>query len=271
MRIHHLNCGTMCPVGGKLLPSVLPAEVICHCLLIEAPNGLVLVDAGLGDHDLKDPTRLGAMRHLLNASGDRGEAAVNQVKALGFDPSDVRHVVLTHMDLDHAGGVADFPHATVHVWIDELEAARARSSITDKSRYRPAQWDLHANWRTHQLADGEGWNGFEAVRDIEGLPPELLLVPLPGHSAGHMGVAVDTGERWLFHCGDAFYDGREIRGERANPGLALFQRLSNLDPRLAAHNRQRVYELGRTRDDVDVFCAHDPAALRHFTGNPDLR
>lgn len=266
MRIHHLNCGTMCPVGGRLFPSIFPADIVCHCMLIEAPDGLVLVDAGLGAADLKDPSRLGVMRHLLNNTGDPAESALHQVRAVGFQPADVRHIVLTHMDLDHAGGVADFPHATVHVWAEELDAARHRRTPTERSRYRPAQWELHANWKTHRLADGEAWMGFDAVRAMDGLPPELLLVPLPGHTAGHLGVALDVGDRWLFHCGDAFYDERELLGRRPNPGLGLFQRLVNVDNELAMHNRDRVYELGRTRDDVEVFCAHDPVSFARLRG-----
>lgn len=264
MRIHHLNCGTMCPIGGRLLPSVFPHEIVCHCLLIETDSGLVLVDAGLGRKDLRERERLGALRYLLSSTGDPAEAAVEQVRAKGFDPADVRHIVLTHMDLDHAGGVADFPHATVHVWADELDAARSRRTFSEQNRYRPAQWDLHANWMTHRLDDGEAWYGFDAVRQIDGLPPELLLVPLPGHTAGHMGVAVDIGERWLFHCGDAFYDGRELEQAGANPTLKLFQRLANENNRLAAANRLRVYELGRERDEIDVFCAHDPVPFRRL-------
>ncbi|WP_223281445.1 MBL fold metallo-hydrolase [Streptomyces antnestii] len=42
---------------------------------------------------------------------DTGETAVRQVAALGYDIEDVRHIVLTHLDLDHAGGLRDFPPA----------------------------------------------------------------------------------------------------------------------------------------------------------------
>jgi len=42
------------------------------------------------------------------------------------------------------------------------------------------------------------------VRALPGARDDVLLIPLPGHSRGHCGVAVKTGEGWLLHCGDAY-------------------------------------------------------------------
>jgi glyoxylase-like metal-dependent hydrolase (beta-lactamase superfamily II) len=52
------------------------------------------------------------------------ETAVRQIEELGFGAADVRHIVLTHFDLDHIGGLADFPDAEVH-----LTAGEARGSV----------------------------------------------------------------------------------------------------------------------------------------------
>ena len=61
MRVHHLNCGCMCPVGGKLFDgfsSGLTASLVCHCLLIETDgHGLVLVDTGFGSCDVLEPRK----------------------------------------------------------------------------------------------------------------------------------------------------------------------------------------------------------------------
>ena len=60
-------------------------------------------------------------------------------------------------------------------------------------RFRPQQWErTRANWRVYPTGGGERWIGFEAVRDLEGVPPEFLLVPLIGHTFGHAGVASST-------------------------------------------------------------------------------
>ena len=66
----------MCPWAGKKFPSLFPAEIACHCLLIETNSGLILVDTGLGTLDLKDPRRLGSMSRLLGISNDCSDAAL---------------------------------------------------------------------------------------------------------------------------------------------------------------------------------------------------
>lgn len=107
MRIHHLNCGSMTTPGGR---------IVCHVLLCETANGLVLVDAGFGLDDVRDPKRrLGLSAKLLGAKLDESETAIRQVEALGYQPGDVRDIVITHFDLDHVGGLSDFPDARVHV------------------------------------------------------------------------------------------------------------------------------------------------------------
>ena len=63
-------------------------------------------------------------------------------------------------------------------------------------RCRPAQWGETGTWRTDAVA-GESWMDMPAVRTLDGLPPEVLPIPLAGHTAGHCGVAVETGEGWL--------------------------------------------------------------------------
>lgn len=144
MTIHHLDCASMCPVGGRLLlgsGGLLTGRMVAHCLLVESSDGLTLVDTGFGTADVADPHRLGRpflamMRPRLSPA----RTALHQVRALGYRPEDVRHIVLTHLDLDHAGGLADFPQAQVHVFAEELRAARARATRGERDRYRPAQW-----------------------------------------------------------------------------------------------------------------------------------
>ena len=51
---------------------------------------------------------------------------------------------------------------------------------------------------------GERWYGFDCVRDLEGVGPDVLMVPLLGHTLGHAGVAVRRDDGWLFYAGDAY-------------------------------------------------------------------
>lgn len=271
MRVHHFNAGTMRPFGGRLIDGraglLRRAELVCHCLLVEAGNELVLVETGMGTRAATRSDWLGkSFMRLTGARPRLEESALAQVKRLGFDPADVRHVVLTHLDLDHAGGLVDFPHATVHVYAEELRALQSPIGRPEELRYRKVQFAHGPQWSSY--ADfGEPWSGFDAVRELKGLPPEILLIPLAGHTRGHAGVAIDTGERWLLHAGDSYFHHREIDPVRPYIplGLKLFEaRVQTVPgPRLA--NQRRLRQLAGTGE-VDIFTAHDPVDLRRFDG-----
>src|SRR5258708_39014912 len=111
------------------------------------------------------------------------------VERLGYRQDDVRHIVDTHLDLDHAGGLADFPWASVHVFRDELDAAFAPKGSSKVCGYRPVQWEHGPKWAPRE-PDGERWFGFDAVSVLDAARAEILLVPIAGHSEGHCGVAV---------------------------------------------------------------------------------
>jgi glyoxylase-like metal-dependent hydrolase (beta-lactamase superfamily II) len=266
MRVHHLNGLTMCPWLGKSLVNHR-GHMVCHCLLIESRNGLIVVDTALGSDDLADPARrLGRGFMLVGPQllPDRTIAA--QVMQRGFRVEDVRHVVLTHLDVDHAGGIGDFPQAEVHASGTEIDAALSPRTLIERERYRSAQWAHGPRWVRHPDA-GERWNGFEAVRCIAD-DPDLLLVPLFGHTRGHCGVAVRTAEGWLLHAGDAYFHQREMGDPpRCSPGLAAFQRLVATDNAARLHNQGRLRDLARGGL-VKVFCAHDPDELSAQVGVP---
>lgn len=275
MRVHHLNCASFCPFGGRLIDGSIrvlrEARLVTHTLLIETDRGLVLVDSGLGLDDVAHPrARLGrAFLGLFRPRLDPAETAARQVEWLGFRRADVRHVVLTHLDADHAGGLADFPAATVHVHGAELYAATIRASALERRRYRPVHWAHGPRWRTYDL-HGDTWFGFEAVRQLDGLPPEILLVPLPGHTRGHCGVAVRDELGWLLHAGDAYFFHGEVHEAvpRCPPALATFQRMVEIDPVARRHNRERLRELVRRHaGEVRVFSAHDPGELDQARGS----
>ncbi|MFC4061198.1 MBL fold metallo-hydrolase [Planomonospora corallina] len=251
MKVHHLNCGTMTP---PLMP-----RMVAHCLLIETAHDLVLVDTGfaLGE-DRLEPFFLRTSRPRL----DPAESAVRQVEGLGLDPGDVRHIVLTHLDPDHAGGLRDFPHARVHLHAAELAAATHPSGgVAQRRRYLPAQWSHGPDWALYDDA-GDDLYGLRA-RPLDGLEG-VALVPLAGHTRGHSGVAVDTGDGWLLHAGDAYwFHGEIFTPPHCPPALRLAQRFIAVDHARRLANLARLRELpGRVR----VFSAHDAAELARCTG-----
>lgn len=243
--------------------------LVDHCLLIETRNGLVLVDTGFGLDTIRDPGKsLGANRFLLGAKLAESETAIRQIQALGYDPRDVRHIILTHLDMDHAGGLADFPEATIHIHGPEFRAATATPTRSEKVRYRAVQWAHGPKWMVNEVDGGEDWFGFRSVRDLPGLPSEILVVPLAGHTRGHAGVAVDTGQGWLLHAGDSFFVESSIHPEQ--PVTPLFWKLYERGSVLGdayRENQRRLRELQRLHGhQVTIINSHDGVVFARAAG-----
>lgn len=270
MRVHHLDCGCMCPVGGALFDGFsrgLMAHLSCHCLLIETDaHGLVLVDTGFGTRDVDHPEqRLSRFfRYFNNIRLEHRYTALQQVRSLGFRPDDVRHIVLTHLDFDHAGGLEDFPGARVHVMQAEMDAAASAAGWRDTRRFRSRQWNGVKDWAFY-APDGEQWQGFDAVRTLTGgTDDDILLVPLQGHTAGHAGVAVRTADGWMLHAGDAYFYRGEVgqMSRHCTPGLRFYQRMMDHDHTQRMNNQNRLRALSVAADfKLRMFCSHDVKEL----------
>ena len=237
--------------------------LVAHVLLVEHPQGLVLVDTGFGRADHRDPSRLGAARLLLRAERDDAVTAAGAIEALGHSVDDVTDIVLTHLDLDHAGGLADFPGARVHTTATEHAAALPKPSVRDRSRYRTAQFDHGVRWEIHD-GPGDGWR--DDLTGIEVLPG-ITMVPMPGHTRGHTAVAVDSDHGLLVHAGDAVFDA-SVYTDVAPDGAPLspirllrtFEKIMAADRRRIAGNHEALGRLHGT-EGVTVFPAHDRRML----------
>src|SRR5919197_697554 len=162
MRVHHLDCCTMRPRFTKV-------ELLSHCLLLETQaHGLVLVDTGVGVDEVRAPRRLGALFGpvMQISAANEPMTALRQLEARGFRHDDVRHLVLTHLDFDHAGGLPDFPHPKVHVHAKEKDAALTQAAIAV---------DTGSGWLVH--AGDAYFHRSESVRgDTAGMPWPLRCV-----------------------------------------------------------------------------------------------
>lgn len=276
MRIHHLNCISSCPLGGRLMDGrtrsmVARGHLCCHCLLLEGERGLTLVDTGFGLRDVAAPrTRLSRFFLTLLSPEFREEmTAVRQIERLGFAASDVRDIVLTHLDFDHAGGLDDFPGARVHLLAAERDHALRQATWMDRQRYRPEQWSTREQWHVHEASAGERWFGFDCVRDLASMPGQVLMVPLIGHTFGHAGVAVRDGDRWLLLAGDAYFHHREMDLDDpwCTPGLRLYQTMLEKDRGARLKNQQRLRDLKAAHGgEIDIFSAHDTLEFERLTG-----
>lgn len=268
--VHHLNCATMCPVAGFLLGQggLGRGHMVCHCLLVETErDGLVLIDTGFGTRDVQGHTHLSfSFRTFVGPKLDEHEPAIAQLEERGYSADDVRHIVLTHLDLDHAGGLGDFPRAKVHVHAREHAAAMARKHFKERERYKTEHWSHGPAWEVY-TEDGDTWRGLPAVTRLRGVDADIGLLPMHGHTRGHSAVIVRDRDRWLVHAGDAYFHHNAIVGGRVPFGFAAFERGMQMD---AAARRASVGALRQLREsypDVAMFCAHDPNEYASYAGN----
>jgi len=263
--VRHLNSATLCPVAGFLTGQrsaglgLGRGKLICHCLVIEtARDGLVLVDTGFGTRDVAGQSGLSApFRRIAGPKLDFAETALAQIEALGHKATDVRHIVVTHLDIDHAGGLVDFPTAKVHLHAREHAAAMARTRFKERERYLASHWAHGPRWEVY-TEDGDTWRGLPAVTRLRGLDADIGLLPMHGHTRGHSAVIVAARDRWLVHAGDAYFHHTAIDGSGRVPlGLLAFERATQADPAARRASLAALRQLRERYSDIDMFSAHD--------------
>ena len=223
----------------------------------------MLVDTGFGTRDCTGATKLSrGFKLLCGPSLDVAETALAQIEALGYRARDLRHIIVTHLDVDHAGGLSDFPTARIHLHARELAAAMNRSTLRERERYVPAHWQHGPVWQVYE-EHGDTWRGLPAITRLRGLDADFALVPLHGHSRGHSAVIVRAGDRWLVHAGDAYFHRAALGDSPADVpvGFRVFERAVEIDHRARLASVAALRELHAGYADLDIFSAHDPVEL----------
>jgi glyoxylase-like metal-dependent hydrolase (beta-lactamase superfamily II) len=226
---------------------------------------LVLVDSGVSAHDMAHPLRGLGLGMAWGGGARHGTTALEHVRRLGYSAGDVTDILMTHLDKDHAGGLADFPQARVHVHADELRAGTERASFVDRQRYNPRHFAHSLQWEPYPNDNHIEWFGLEATvpADFTG---SILVVYLSGHSAGHCGIAVRTGEgKWLLHCGDAVYHPAWLSGGRPPLVIQTVETVLEHDGAARHSSREKLQAL-MSNPDVTVFCSHDRAMFEALGG-----
>jgi N-acyl homoserine lactone hydrolase len=169
-------------------------EFPVYAFIVEHDEGVIAIDTGLNAGARSPRPRL-QRRFVPNpAAGlDLGLA----LRAQGFDPADVRTVILTHLDWDHAGGLAAFPDAEVLVHRREWDFAHTWAG---RQRFEPRLWPERFSPTLYEM-NGGPYGPFPATRPVT-KSGDVRIVPLPGHTAGHVGVIVRAGDVRLLICGD---------------------------------------------------------------------
>ncbi|MEN0076636.1 MAG: MBL fold metallo-hydrolase [Paracraurococcus sp.] len=215
----------------------VPRRTAVNCFLIRSGGRAALVDTGCGSH--------------MAATGGK---LFENLAALGVAPVDIDTVLLTHMHPDHSNGLADaagnpfFPRAELVLHRDELafwhdDAAMARADETSRQRNFQAGRSQVAPYRdrTRTHAGGEVFPGVTAM-------------PFPGHTPGHSGYMIASGQESLLIWGDIIHV-PEIQIPRPEVTMAF-----DIDPAQAAATRRRVFDMV-ARDGQAVAGMH-----MHFPG-----
>jgi N-acyl homoserine lactone hydrolase len=184
--------------------SLVTAPIVSF--LVEHPEaGPVLIDTGLHAACAVDPRqslgRLGA-RHFRSLEMEPTDAVPAQLRARGIEPSDVRLVVMTHLHVDHASGMSEFPEATFVFSRREWEAANEpRQALRG---YRRRQYDHAFDFRTldFDAPEVDSFASFGRAIDLLG-DGSIRLAYTPGHTHGHLSAVLRLADREALVCGDA--------------------------------------------------------------------
>jgi glyoxylase-like metal-dependent hydrolase (beta-lactamase superfamily II) len=204
------------------------------CLLIETPDGTVLWDTGpRPDAEEAWP------RPLFEAFAYTDVIDLpTAMEETGHVLDDVDAVVMSHLHLDHAGGLHHFEGTDVPVYVHREELPHAYfSAKTDAGQvaYLAEDFDRDLNWR---IVHGERTTPFEG----------LELIHAPGHTPGVLAALVHS-DPPLLVVGDEAYVAANWEGQPMSAGLTW----SSTDWR---ESRHRLRELAR-RHDAEPLFGHD--------------
>ena len=211
LRIHALQAGGQRLDGGAMFGVVpkplwekrIPADernriaLGMRCLLIEHPDGLVLLDTGVGNKETQKFLDIYGVEAQVEGHRSMLDAAL---AAAGFSASDVKYVINTHLHFDHAGGNtmldADgapeptFPNARYFAHRGEMRFASHTNERTAAS-YFPANWEP-------LITSGQ----LEMVESGRDLVPGIRMHHTPGHTPDHQSILVDGGSETALFLAD---------------------------------------------------------------------
>jgi N-acyl homoserine lactone hydrolase len=218
---------------------------------IEHNEGVIAVDTGQGAHLKSLPAWHPYFKLAVEFDIEPEKEIGPQLRALGIGPRDVRQVVLTHLHIDHDGGLAHFPNSKILVSTGEVRAA---SGIAGRLQgYLPNRWP---SWfdPTPLSFEKTAFGPFkESMRLTKA--GDVIALPTPGHTPNHLSVAVIDGEEIIFLAGDTSYaenqmvsgivDGVSPIESTALSTLAKIRRLSKEQPviYLPAHDPEAAGRL----------------------------
>jgi glyoxylase-like metal-dependent hydrolase (beta-lactamase superfamily II) len=154
-----------------------------HAFLLRSPEGLVLIDTGIG--------HLGPPRYDVTGRID------DELRTVGVAPDDVDHVVYTHLHADHSGGAClldgtpRFPNARHHLHPEDWRFFGQQGPSAFTGRFAMAALE-DLGVLNLDAADGE-------------IVPGVRVAHAPGHTPGHRIVLIEGEEGGLLLAGDLLH------------------------------------------------------------------
>ncbi len=230
--------------------------------LVEHPRfGRVMFEAGHHSEISVDPGRHLGWIHaagLMPMEQAPGQSAPQQLEAAGVDPASVRAIVVSHLHPEHVGAVEEFPRAELVTDRRELEHGRRDPDYN----YVPAEYDGVQRWRGLDFTGTPPFGTFTGSVDLFG-DGSVYVVSSPGHTPGHVSMAVRLESGWVFLAGDVAWTERNL--DSASIGLPW---VSN-DGVAARASLGQLLRLRQEHPEVLIVPGHDLGPLRR-AARPDV-
>jgi glyoxylase-like metal-dependent hydrolase (beta-lactamase superfamily II) len=221
-------------VARRLAP-ILDAEwadwLPTFAFAIEHRDGVALIDAGANAGCMRLPCWHPYFRRAVQFDIEPEQEVGPQLRALGIAPNDVRLIVLTHLHIDHDGGLAPFSQARMLVSAGERAAASGMRGRL--AGYLPQRWPSHFDPEPLVFVD-DPYGPFARSRRLTA-DGALVALPTPGHTPDHVSVALDDGEQRIVFVGDAAYNQGNLLAGRVDgvspseaPAVATMAKLTAL-------------------------------------------
>lgn len=272
MRVHVVQVGTV-PVDESFFTATRGTDALrgflkrgasfpVFAFVVEHPDGHIVVDTGWSHELALLPAvkLLGRLTgHVLAITPD--DEVGPRMRAHGLRPEDVRLVIPTHMDCDHAGGIGHFPNATIIVNRPEYEYVT--TNRFGKVRGQPKRWP---SWFQPSLYDlrPEPYGSFPISFPVTDRG-DVRIVPTPGHSPAHVSPVVDSDGIKLFFAGDHMIrqDWITADGIRLSTALHAYKRQ-------ARETSERICAFVKEFDTI-VVPSHDADAETNLEALKPLR